>query len=166
MQTLSILMLEDSALDVSIILKILTNLSLPFECSVVESQDEYINKLEQQEFDIILSDYQLPDFDATRALQIRNEKTSSTPFILITGAVSEEVAINMVKDGATDYILKDRLQRLPVAIEKAIKKQQLKDDKESIENSLSEITDRFHLAAKTSFDVIWDFDIEKNTVYC
>jgi two-component system sensor histidine kinase UhpB len=166
MNTIRILMLEDSALDVSIILKTLSNLSLPFECTVVNSEKDYTEKLEQFDFDIILSDYQLPAFDAAKALQLRNKTKSSIPFILITGAVSEDVAISMIKEGANDYILKDRLQRLPLSIEKAIKKQQLSLDKESIEASLSELTQRFQLAAKTSFDVMWDFDIEKNKVYC
>jgi two-component system, NarL family, sensor histidine kinase UhpB len=166
MKALRILMLEDNSLDVSIILKTLSNSSIPFECVVVDSGRDYISKLDQEEFDIILCDYQLPDFDATKALQVRNQKKSSIPFILISGAVSEEVAINIIKEGANDYILKDRLQRLPIAIEKAINKEQLRFDKQSIEASLSQLTERFQLAAKTSFDVIWDFDIEKNLVYC
>ena len=166
MKPLRILMLEDNLLDVSIILKILSKTSFQFECNVVGSGDEYISKLDQQDYDVILCDYQLPDFDAVRALRVRNQKKSFIPFILISGTVSEEVAISIVKEGANDYILKDRLQRLPIAIEKAIKKQQLKSDKQFAESSLSALTERFQLAAKTSFDVIWDFDIEKKLIYC
>jgi len=166
MNPIRILMLEDSALDVSVIIKTLSASSASFEYTIVASGQEYSNKLEQQDFDIILSDYQLPEFDAVKALHIRNQKNSSIPFILVSGAVSDEVAINVLKEGATDYILKDRLQRLPFAIEKAIRKQQLKSDKQSLEQSLSELTERFQLAAKTSFDVIWDYDIQKDIVYC
>jgi len=166
MKPVQILMLEDSPMDASIILKTLSNFALNFECTVVSSGSEYINKLNQGRFDIILCDYQLPDFDAVKALQVRNEKRSDVPFILVTGGVSEEVALAIIKEGANDYILKDRLQRLPLAIEKAIKKQQLKSDKESAETSLSELTERFSIAAKTSSDAIFDFNIEKNTVYC
>lgn len=153
-------------MDANIILKTLSSFALQYECKVVSSEDEYISELKQHTYDIILCDYQLPDFDAVKALQIRNQTKSFIPFILITGAVSEDVAISIIKEGANDYILKDRLQRLPLAIEKAIKKQQLKFDKQSAESSLSELTERFGLAAKTSFDVIFDFNLEKNIVYC
>lgn len=153
-------------MDVTIILKTLSNFALHYQYTIVSSGEEYIHKLEQNDYDIILCDYQLPGFDAVKALQIRNQRKSFIPFILVTGAVSEQVALSILKEGATDYILKDRLQRLPVAIEKAIKKQQLKSDKESVEASLSELTERFGLAAKTSFDIIFDFNIEKNIVYC
>jgi two-component system, NarL family, sensor histidine kinase UhpB len=166
MKPLRILMLEDSPLDARIIQKTLSNSLNDFEFTVVNNGNDYTAKLNEQEFDVILCDYQVPDFDAVKALHIRNNKDSSIPFILVSGAVSEVVAIDMIKDGANDYILKDRLQRLPVAIEKAVKKQQLKFDKQSLEQSLSELTERFQLASKTSFDVIWDYDIKKDLVYC
>ena len=166
MKPVQILMLEDNSIDASIILKTLSNLAIHFECTVVNSGKDYIRELQKDHYDVILCDYQLPDFDAVKALQIRNERKSDIPFILVTGAVSEEVALAIIREGANDYILKDRLQRLPLAIEKAIKKQQLKSDKETAETNLSELTERFSLAAKTSFDAIFDFNIEKNTVYC
>jgi len=159
-------MLEDSPLDVTVILKTLSKLPFETEFSITSSAKEYIDKLNQQDYDLILCDYQLADFDAVKALRARNQKNSSIPFILVTGAVSEEVAILVLKEGADDYVLKDRLQRLPFAVERLIKKRQLKSDKQFLENSLSELTERFQLAAKTSFDVIWDYDINKNEVYC
>jgi two-component system sensor histidine kinase UhpB len=159
-------MLEDNSLDASIIRKILSDAFDNFEFTIVSTGDKYTTELQKNTYDVILCDYQLPGFDAVQALHVRNEKNSSTPFILVSGAVSEEVAINILKEGANDYILKDRLQRLPFAIEKAIKKQQLKSDKQALEQSLSQLTERFQLAAKTSFDVIWDYDIEKDLVYC
>lgn len=166
MKPTRILMLEDSPLDVTVILKTLSRLPFETEYTITSSAKEYTEKLNQQDYDLILCDYQLADFDAVKALRVRNQKNSSIPFILVTGAVSEEVAILVLKEGADDYILKDRLQRLPFAVERLIKKQQIKSDKQSLENSLSELTERFQLAAKTSFDVIWDYDIQKNEVYC
>lgn len=166
MKPLKILLLEDNPLDVAVILKTLTRLPFETEYTITGSAKEYIEKLNEQDYDLILSDYQLPNFDAVKALQARNQKNSSIPFILITGAVSDEVAILVLKEGADDYILKDRMQRLPFAVERLMLKQQIKSDKQSLESSLSELTERFQLAAKTSFDVIWDYDIEKNEVYC
>jgi two-component system sensor histidine kinase UhpB len=159
-------MLEDSPLDVAVIQKMLGQTPFQFEFTVTKNGKDYTEKLSHYDYDVILCDYQLPDFDASQALRVRNQKNSSVPFILITGAVSEEQAIAILREGANDYILKDRLQRLPVAVEKAVKKRQLLFDKESLEISLSELTERFQLAAQTSFDVIWDYDLGKNSVYC
>ena len=160
------LMLEDNALDIKLIQKTLSRSSLQFDFTVARSGKEFITKLYSSSFDLILCDYQLPDFDALRALQARNEKNITTPFILITGAVSEEQAIELVKEGADDYILKDRMQRLPLAVEKAFRNHKLRSQKENMAASFFELTQRFKLAARTSSDIIWDYDIEKNRIYC
>lgn len=161
-----ILMLEDNALDVKLIQKTLSRSSLEFDIVVTRSGEEYISMLNSGDFDLILCDYQLPDFDALKALRARNLSNFSTPFILITGAVSEDVAIALVKEGAEDYILKDRMQRLPIAVEKAVRKQKLKSLSETMASSFFELTQRFKLAARTSSDIIWDYNIEKNVIYC
>lgn len=153
-------------MDVKVIQKIITRSGKPVEFTVAYSGKEYINALNNQEFDIILSDHQLPDFDSLQALQARNQAHASIPFILITGAVSEEIALALIRQGADDYILKDRLQRLPIAIEESIQKKQTEKEKRSIESSYSVLTERLQLAAKASFDIIWDFDLEKNIIYC
>jgi two-component system, NarL family, sensor histidine kinase UhpB len=159
-------MLEDNPLDALIIQKTVSKIPFQTEIILISSGRDYIDKLNHPDYDLILCDYQLPDFDAVKALQVRNQKNRGIPFILITGAVSDEVAISVLKEGADDYILKDRLQRLPFAIEKILRKQRIKSEKKSAEASLSELTERFQLAAKTSFDVIWDYDIQKGLVYC
>ena len=159
-------MLEDNPIDARIIQRHLSNSGLQFHCTLVSSGKEFIASLGQHKYDVILSDHQLPDFDSIQALQERNKKNSTVPFILITGAISEEIAIAILKEGANDYILKDRLQRLPIAIEDAIKKQEIEKEKISVEKALTDLTDRFHLTAKTSLDVIWDFDITNKVIYC
>ena len=159
-------MLEDNPLDITAILKTLSRLSFETEYTITGSAKEYIEKLNEYDYDLILCDYQLPDFDAVKALHARNQKNNSIPFILVTGAVSDEVAVLVLKEGADDYVLKSKMQRLPFAVEKIMRKQKIKSDKEFLETSLSELTQRFQLAAKTSFDVIWDYDIQKSRIYC
>ena len=166
MNTIQILMLEDNPMDVKIIQKLITKNGLQVNFTVVASGLEYTSKLEQFSYDIILSDHQLPDFDSIRALEVRNQKHEAVPFILITGAVSEEIALALIKQGADDYILKDRLQRLPTAIEDAIQKRKTEKAKQSMETSLSILTERLQLAAKTSYDIIWDYDLDSNFIYC
>ena len=153
-------------MDVKIIQKLITKNGLQVNFTVVASGLEYTSKLEQFSYDIILSDHQLPDFDSIRALEVRNQKHEAVPFILITGAVSEEIALALIKQGADDYILKDRLQRLPTAIEDAIQKRKTEKAKQSMETSLSILTERLQLAAKTSYDIIWDYDLDSNFIYC
>lgn len=159
-------MLEDNPLDALAIQKILSWLPYPTDFTITSTAGEYMEKLNNNYYDLILSDYQIANFDAVKALRARNQKNSAIPFILITGAVSDEVAILLLKEGADDYILKDRMQRLPFAVERLLAKQQIKHDKQFLETSLSELTERFQLAAKTSFDVIWDYDVENEKIYC
>jgi PAS domain S-box-containing protein len=123
---MKILILEDSAEDVSLIERELLRAGMSFQTSVVNQRDEFEKALEVFRPDVILSDHSLPRFNSVEALKIY--KTAQTkfnlaaPFILVTGAVSEEFAVQCIREGANDYILKDRLKRLPASIVSAIEK--------------------------------------------
>lgn len=121
-------MLEDSFADAEIIQNVVRK-SYP-DClfKLVMTEEGYLQALESYEPDIILSDNTLPQFNATEALRIFNSLSLSIPFILVTGTVSEEFAVNIIKSGADDYILKDRLTRLPAAIEAALQKRKAEAD--------------------------------------
>lgn len=159
-------MLEDNPLDSLAIEKILSSENIGAVFVKVKTGKDYVSKLEQESFDLILSDHQLPDFDSIQALQARNKMQPAVPFILITGALPEEVAMAIIKEGGDDYILKDRLQRLPIAVKEAVNKRRTEEVKQSLETALAELTERFQLAAKTSPDIIWDYDVLKNSIYC
>lgn len=166
MNSIKILMLEDSQLDATVIESILLKNGIGSEIRIVNSGAEYVEVLNRENWDLILCDHQLPDYDSVRALKAKNKKAVNLPFILITGAVPEHEAMELVKEGADDYILKDRLNRLPHAIKKVVDFRQTESEKKSIEQSFSELTQRFHLAAKASFDVIWEYDLKKDVIYC
>src|SRR5665213_1289209 len=119
---LRILILEDSATDAEIVLRLLKKEGLQFESLLVINKDEFIRALKQFQPDVIISDNSLPQFNATEALQIVHRNSIDIPFILVTGTVSEEFAAGIIKLGADDYILKDRLARLPAAIEASLQK--------------------------------------------
>ncbi|HMI79977.1 MAG TPA: response regulator, partial [Ferruginibacter sp.] len=127
---LKILMLEDSSSDVEIVQRVLKKEKMPVEFTVVMTRDKFLHALDEFKPDLILSDNSMPQFTATEALEIINERGTHIPFILVTGTVSEEFAANVIKLGADDYILKDRLIRLPSAIETALRKRQ--DEKEKL----------------------------------
>ncbi len=115
-QKLKILILEDQQEDVFLINRELQKAGLDFTLTVVDDKIEYINSLNSQKPDIILSDHSLPQFNSLEALQICKEKKLDIPFILVTGTVSEEFAAQCIKNGASDYVLKSNIKRLSTSI--------------------------------------------------
>ena len=133
---LKILMLEDNENDAELIQMYLRSSSLNVETTLVSNKEDYIEKLSKEDYDVILSDHNLPQFSSLEALKIRNEIKFHVPFILVSGAIPEEYAVTILQAGANDYILKDRPQRLITAITEAIKKQKAISDKILTEQEL------------------------------
>lgn len=136
---LKILHLEDDPEDAEIVQY---RLLLEFpgcQIETVSNREDYIRSIETNMPSLILSDNQLPRFSAMEALRIHKEKALPIPFILVTGTVSEEFASSVIREGADDYILKDRLNRLPDAIHSALEKrkiaQEIRDYKYAIDQS-------------------------------
>jgi PAS domain S-box-containing protein len=119
---LKILHLEDILSDAELISRVLKRGNIDFENLVVDTKEAYINALCEFNPDIVLSDHSLPSFDSHEALAILQEKGLKTPLILVTATVSEEFAVDVIKRGAADYILKDRPDRLPSAIQSTLEK--------------------------------------------
>jgi PAS domain S-box-containing protein len=115
-----ILYLEDNCADVELSRAVLEKDGLKCELTVVDTREDYIAALETNGYDLILADYQLPSFDGMAALEIAREKSSDLPFIFVSGAMGEEVATESLKHGATDYVLKERLARLPCSMRRAL----------------------------------------------
>ncbi|MEQ8225217.1 MAG: response regulator [Candidatus Eremiobacterota bacterium] len=109
---LKILHLEDNFLESEIIKGILLKEGLKFEIYRVENRDDFILSLENEHFDIILSDYLLPSFDGMSALELVMEKSPSTPFLFVSGKIGENLIIEAIKKGAKDYVFKNRLSDL------------------------------------------------------
>src|ERR1041385_6949436 len=105
-------MLEDDEADAELIKYALKKGGLSFSLTRVESKEKYLNALEQNPPSLILSDYSLPGFNGHDALALALRKCPETPFVFVTGTMGEEVAIETLKSGATDYVLKTRLSRL------------------------------------------------------
>jgi signal transduction histidine kinase len=122
--TLRFLLLEDSLLDKELINAQLTEGEILCELVQVETRPEFEAALAQQSFDLILSDYALPNFDGITALAIAQQTCPETPFIFVTATMGEEVAIETLKEGATDYVLKQRLQRLIPSVKRALREAQ------------------------------------------
>ena len=122
---LKILHLEDLPADAELVAREIKKSGITGEIVVAANKTAFIKALKEFLPDVILSDHSLPSFDSHEALKIVKEMDLRVPFILVTATVSEEYAVNIMKEGAIDYILKDRLQRLPNAIWSAIEKMEM-----------------------------------------
>jgi hypothetical protein len=136
MEPLKILILEDVPEDAGLVERTLRKEGISFSLSRVDTQEEFIESLRKLEPDVILSDHSLPQFNSAEALKICRRVGLQIPFILVTGTVSEEFAVNCLKMGADDYVLKANLTRLPSAIITALKKREEEGKRKAAEKAL------------------------------
>ena len=142
-EILRILHLEDDPNDAELVRSILENEG--FNCDIirVETRDEFVHALEQDAFDIILADYSLPMFDGLTALGLVKETCPTIPFILLSGTLGEELAIDSLKAGATDYVLKHRLSRLVPSIKRALQEAEDRAQRKKAEASFKESEEKY-----------------------
>ncbi|MEO8404157.1 MAG: response regulator, partial [Chitinophagaceae bacterium] len=133
---IKILLIEDNPLDAEIIQRLLRKEADGNEFHLVMNKETFVRALDEYKPDVIVSDNSLPQFDASEALRITRGRSLYIPFILVTGTVSEEFAAGIIKAGADDYILKDRLIRLPTAIDAALKKRKTEIERARVEEEL------------------------------
>lgn len=145
-----ILMLEDVQTDVELTERELRKAGLAFTSTRVDTKEAFVRALGDFHPTLILADYKLPTFDGLSALLIAREQCPDVPFLFVTGTLGEETAIEMLKQGATDYILKDRLFRLGPAVLRAIneaaERQKRKRADEALHKSAGEIADLYNNA--------------------
>jgi signal transduction histidine kinase len=133
-----ILMVEDDAADAELEQHTLHKGGLHFSLARVQTEADYIQELDRNPPDVILSDYSMPGFDGYAALNLAKKKHAEIPFIFVTGTMGEEVAIETLKNGATDYVLKTRLARLVPAVNRAMREAQERRDRMQAEVQLRE----------------------------
>jgi PAS domain S-box-containing protein len=132
---LRVLILEDQPSDVELMLHELRLAGFEPDPQVVGTAADYLGQLEE-DLDVILSDYTMPQFNALEALHLLLDCSLDVPFIVVTGAVSEEVAVECMRQGADDYVLKDRITRLGEAVRNALREKRLRDEKRQAEEAL------------------------------
>ncbi|HEX9514111.1 MAG TPA: PAS domain S-box protein [Puia sp.] len=152
---LKILHLEDLSADAEMVDRVLRKAQFRFERKLVLHKPDFIKALQDFTPDIILSDHSLPAFNSLEALRITRELGVSAPFILVTATVSEEYAVNMIKEGASDYILKDRLERLPNAIQNALDKYQLEIESHLANEALRSSEQKYKLLFERNPMPMW-----------
>ncbi|MBS1494612.1 MAG: response regulator [Bacteroidetes bacterium] len=143
MEKIKILIIEDNKFDTELIIRELKKNNLNFEYKNVYKFEDVKREITENPPDIIFSDYQLQSFNGIEVLNFRNEHAPFTPFIKITGTLDEERAVEIIKSGADDYILKQNLSRLGPAVHSAIEKMYLNRQKNYAERKLKESEEKF-----------------------
>ncbi len=137
------LCLEDSQQDAEIMRELLIDAGYDLNMDCTAFENEFVSFLRSREYDIILSDFKLSGFDGFAALRWSVEICPNVPFICVSGSIGEDAAVELLKKGAVDYILKDRLIRLPSAVQRAVKEANEKKARLQAEQALHESEERF-----------------------
>ncbi len=135
---LRILHVEDSVDDSEIVRRILSGDGIDCEIKRRETRAEFIETLRSGEHDLILADCSLPGFSGLQALALAHEYAPETPFIFVSGTIGEEIAIESLRNGATDYVLKGQLSRLPTAVRRSIQEVEQRERNREMEKRLQQ----------------------------
>ncbi len=128
---LRILMVEDNEDDQALEERELKKAGIRYSLVCVDTRQDFVHQLENFQADLILCDYSLPQFNALEALEIRKERASHIPVIIVTGTLTDEMAVECLKKGALDYVIKERIVRLPYAIQRALEHRRMTEQKEA-----------------------------------
>ena len=131
-----VLFIEDDPADVELSLRELSRAGFFVQADVVQTPAELADRMGAAGYDLVLVDYRLPEWTGLDALDLLRREGSSLPVILVTGVIGDEAAVECLKRGATDYVLKDHLERLPLAVRRALEDQSLREAQKRAEEAL------------------------------
>lgn len=145
-KSIRILLVEDVPTDAELVVDDLREDGIVCEVRCVDVEDDYVDALDTFKPDIVLSDLGLPSFNGYRALSVLRQRTTFTPFIFVTGTMGEEMAVEALRQGATDYILKSNTMRLAAAVRRAVREAEEQRARQNAEDELIR-TQRFESLA-------------------
>ena len=159
-----ILHLEDSAIDAELIAEYLAHSGFANTICLVGTRVDFTAALREGGIDLILADYVLPDFDGLAALAVAREIAPDTPFIFVSGTMGEEAAVEAVRQGATDYVVKQRLARLPIAARRAQDGARAQAGQRETLAALRESEARLRLALEAGRLGTWELDLRSQVL--
>ncbi len=165
-KSLHLLMAEDSARDALLILEELRRGGYDVISERVQAADAMRSALERETWDIVISDYKMPQFDGLVALQLLRESAVDIPFILVTGTVGEEVAVGVMKAGADDYLRKDNLKRLVPAVERALREAEQRRQRRRAEMQLRQSEAKYRVLVENLPQRVFLKDCNSSFVSC
>ena len=158
---LRVLILEDVSADAELIARALKTAGINASVKVVDTKRSFAEELTESSPDLVLADYSLPGFDGEQALEISRTIAPEVPFIFVTGTLGEEHAVELMKQGAWDYVTKEHLSRLELAVRRALKevvasrdREELRQREQAATTALRESEERFRALVQNSADII------------
>jgi PAS domain S-box-containing protein len=142
-----ILHLEDSETDRELVKLLLRDAGIDCEITAVQTEADFVRSLNQESWDLILSDFCLPSYDGMQALTTAAMTCPSTPFIFVTGTIGEDIAVESLKSGATDYVLKQRMTRLGGSVRRALNERAERLRREKAETDLKKSEEQLRFQA-------------------
>jgi PAS domain S-box-containing protein len=164
-KNLNILLIEDSEKDAERMLRELEKAGYAVKFRRIETEKGMRQALEEKEWDLALSDYTLPRFSGRAALELSREKASDLPFILVSGKIGEEIAVDVLEKGASGFVMKDNLFRLPSVVERCLQDKRILIEKSQAEEELRKVASRYHLLAENISDIIWTMDLNQRFTF-
>lgn len=169
---LRVLLLEDDQFDAELCRLELEHAGYALECEIVSDRAGFLAQLRSRPFDLILADYRLPGWTGLDALQLMQEEGADLPFILVTGQLGDETAVECVKHGAWGYVLKDKLVRLDLVVERALRERALRAERSRAEEELRRSERKYRELFELANDAILIFEpqheiiLEANPLAC
>lgn len=160
-----ILILEHDSSDIELLHYELKKNGFEYTSQVVETREEFEHALLYFNPEIILSDYSLPSFNAVVAFNVKQKILPDVPFIIVSGTIGEENAVELIKNGVTDYVLKNKLFTINPKIKRALNESKEHHEKIVAEKQLQSSMERYNILSKATNDAIWDWDLASNQVY-
>jgi len=157
--TIRVLLTEDVPADAELEVRELKRAGLRVAHRIVDSEPDFVKAVREFAPDIILSDFSMPSFDGMAALSLARELCPEVPFIFVSGTIGEEYAIRALKNGATDYVLKTNLVRLPAAVERALAEAKERRERRKVETELELVRERLAGIIDSLPDVLWSVQL-------
>jgi two-component system sensor histidine kinase UhpB len=155
---LRLLLIEDSEEDAELLLRELSRVGYNVQTERVDSAKAMKSALERQPWDLVISDYVIPGFGGLEALELCRQKNLKAPFIVVSGQIGEDIAVTMMKAGADDYLMKDRLARLAPAVARALSQAEIRCAHQRANDALRESEERFRELAENIGSAFFMFE--------
>jgi two-component system cell cycle sensor histidine kinase/response regulator CckA len=162
-KTLQLLIADDDPADLELCLASLRKFGIAFRAETVSTREAFAGKLDEKDYDVVLSDFRMKGWTGMDALAALGKKHPQTPLILLTGTLGDEMAVECIKLGVTDYVLKDQIARLPLAIRRAQEERALREAELRAASALRESESHYRTLIETAPEAIVLLDVEANS---
>jgi two-component system, cell cycle sensor histidine kinase and response regulator CckA len=159
-RTISVLILEDNQADAKLMLYSLQQAGFFVQGHIARTSVEFQETIASANIDLVLADYNLPDWTGLDAIRWLRESGIGIPLILVTGSLGDEHAVACIKEGASDYVLKDKLDHLPIAVTHALEQQRLRRSRDQAIEQLHETASEYRLLFNSNPQPMWVYDLE------